>query len=117
MMKTTSKRVMALAGVLALGLTAAKAQEDGALLSALVKKGVLSDQEAQDIRASEEKEVSTTAADKIGISDYVQKLTFYGDVRYRWEYADEKAVAGYVPPAGASAVGGENIIERSRIRV
>jgi len=119
-MKTTTKRTIALAGVLALGLTAAKAQEDGALLNALVKKGVLSDQEAQDIRASEEKELSTTAADKIAVSDYVQKLTFYGDVRYRWEYADEKAyatsAAPIVNPAGGNGQG-ENIIERSRIRV
>jgi hypothetical protein len=116
----TTKRMMALAGVLALGLTAAKAQEDGALLSALVKKGVLSDQEAQDIRASEEKDLSTTAADKIAVSDYVQKLTFYGDVRYRWEYADEKALAtgagGTVSQANGNGQG-ENIIERSRIRV
>jgi hypothetical protein len=116
MMKNSTKRVIALAGVLALGLSAAKAQEDGALLDALVKKGVLSDQEAQDIRASEAKDASTTAADKIAISYYVQKLTFYGDVRYRWEYADEKAVAGPVAASGG-VVGGENIIERSRVRV
>ncbi len=116
-MKTTTKRVIALAGVLALGLTAAKAQEDGALLDALVKKGVLSDQEAQNIHASEEKEISTTAADKIGISDYVQKLTFYGDVRYRWEYADEKAQATTTAGTLPATQRGENIIERSRIRV
>jgi len=119
-MKTTTKRMMALAGVLALGLTAAKAQEDGALLNALVKKGVLSDQEAQNIRASEEKDLSTTAADKIAVSDYVQKLTFYGDVRYRWEYADEKAYAtapGGTVSASAGNGQGENINERSRIRV
>jgi len=119
-MKNTTKRMMALAGVLALGLTAAKAQENGALLNALVKKGVLSDQEAQDIRASEEKDLSTTAADKIAVSDYVQKLTFYGDVRYRWEYADEKATATAPGGTVSSASGngqGENIIERSRLRV
>jgi hypothetical protein len=116
-MKNTTKRVIALAGVLALGLSAAKAQEDGALLNALVKKGVLSDQEATQIRASEEKEGATTSADKLAISDYVQKLTFYGDVRYRWEYADEKALA--TAPGGTlpATAGGENIIERSRIRV
>ena len=117
---TTTKRMMALAGVLALGLTAAKAQEDGALLTALVKKGVLSDQEAQNIRASEEKDFSTTAADKIAVSDYVQKLTFYGDVRYRWEYADEKAYATAPGGTVSSTAGngqGENINERSRIRV
>jgi len=39
-MKNTTKRVIAIAGVLALGLSAVKAQSDGALLDALVKKGV-----------------------------------------------------------------------------
>ena len=116
-MKTTTTRVIAVAGILALGLSAAKAQEDGALLDALVKKGVLSDQEATNIRASEEKDFSTTAADKIAISDYVKKITFYGDVRYRWEYADEKAVATSAGGTLPAAAGGENILERSRIRV
>jgi len=37
-MKTITKRVFAIAGVLALGLTAVKAQTDSALLDALVKK-------------------------------------------------------------------------------
>jgi polyhydroxyalkanoate synthesis regulator phasin len=46
-MKKMTKRMIALSGVLALGLTAAKAQTDGALLDALVKKGVLSDQEPE----------------------------------------------------------------------
>jgi hypothetical protein len=121
MMKNTTKRVLALAGVLALGLSAAKAQEDGALLDALVKKGVLSDQEAQDIRASEEKEYSTTAADKIAISDYVQKIRFYGDVRFRYEYVDEKPQAT-VPIASTGLrttgpVSDNNTLERYRYRL
>src|SRR5271154_4701713 len=112
-MKTLTKRVIALTGALALGLTAVKAQSDGALLDALVTKGVLSDQEAEDIRASEAKDYSTTAAGKLALPDYVNKLTIYGDVRLRFEYADEKAQATTVP----AAVGGENIVERNRYRL
>jgi len=121
MMKNTTKRMLAFAGVLALGLSAAKAQEDGALLDALVKKGVLSDQEAQNIRASEEKDYSTTAADKIAISDYVQKIRFYGDVRFRYEYIDEKPQAS-VPLASTGLrttgpLSPNNTLERYRYRL
>ena len=84
-MKTITKRVFAIAGVLALGLTAVKAQTDSALLDALVKKGVLSDREAENIRATEAKDYATTPAGKLSISDYVKKITFYGDGRLRYD--------------------------------
>jgi hypothetical protein len=84
-MKNISKRMIALAGVLAIGLVAARAQSDGALLDALVKKGVLSDQEAEDIRADETKDYSKTSASKLAIGDYVKKLQFYGDGRLRFD--------------------------------
>ena len=89
-MKTMTKRVFAIAGVLALGLTAVKAQTDGALLDALVKKGVLSDQEAEDIRASAAKEYAQTPAGRLSISDHITNLKLYGDARFRFEYLDEK---------------------------
>jgi hypothetical protein len=89
-MKTTTKRVVAIAGVLALGLSAVKAQSDGALLDALVKKGVLSDQEAEDIRASEAKDYATTSAGKLTLSDHITQLKLYGDARFRYEYLDEE---------------------------
>lgn len=115
-MKNTTKRVYAIAGVLALGLSAVKAQQDGVLLDALVKKGVLSDQEAQDIRAKEVKEYSTTAADKFAISDWVKKIKLYGDVRYRFEYSDD-----HPQNATASAAAGlgnhATTTERNRYRV
>jgi Putative porin len=116
-MKTISKRVFAVAGVLALGLTAVKAQSDGALLDALVKKGVLSDQEAEDIRADEAKDYSTTSAGKLALPDYVKKLTIYGDVRYRFEYADEKGQNNLAAPAGPGAGARDNIVERNRYRL
>ena len=122
-MKTISKRVFAVAGVLALGLTAVKAQSDGALLDALVKKGVLSDQEAEDIRASEAKDFSTTSAGKLALPDYVNKLTIYGDVRYRFEYAQEKAQGSSNSPSATTTappnqnIGGQNIAERNRYRL
>jgi hypothetical protein len=115
-MKNTTKRIFAIAGVLALGLSAVKAQTDGALIDALVKKGVLSDQEAEDIRANAAKEYAETPAAKLSIGDYVQKLTIYGDARLRFEYADEKAQSALPLPVGG-AKGGDNIVERNRYRL
>jgi hypothetical protein len=108
-MKTTTKRILALTGMLAFGLTAVHAQSDGALLDALVKKGVLSDQEAEDVRADEAKDYATTPAGKLAISDYVTQIKLYGDARLRWEYLDEK-------PQVPSATG-DSIDERSRYRL
>jgi hypothetical protein len=118
-MKTLTKRVLAIAGVLALGLTAVKAQTDGALLDALVKKGVLSDQEAEDIRASAAKDYATTSAGKLSISDYVSNLKIYGDARMRFEYLDEEPQQ--IAPAGNGirAAGGRHssTTERNRYRI
>jgi len=115
-MKSITKRFFAVSGALALGLTAVKAQTDSALLDALVKKGVLSNKEAEDISASEAKDSATTAGSKLSIGDYVQKLTIYGDARLRFEYADEKAQSGLPVPVGGGN-GGDNIVERNRYRL
>src|ERR1700761_6055501 len=119
-MKTITKRMMALAGVLALGLTAAKAQSDGALLDALVKKGVLSDQEAEDIRASEAKDYATTSAGKITLSDHITNLRIYGDARLRFEYLDEKPQVSTGPNnliANGKTGPDGNTTDRSRYRL
>jgi hypothetical protein len=99
-MKTIVKRMSVLIGVLALGVTAVKAQTDSALLDALVKKGVLSNKEASDIRADEAKDYSKTPASKLAISDYVQKLQFYGDGRLRFDAYGQQ----FQYPSGGNSV-------------
>jgi hypothetical protein len=74
-------------------VNSAKAQ-DSALLDALVKKGVLSDQEAEDIRASDAKDYSMTAASKISLGSSIKTITFYGDARLRYEIRDGTVQAG-----------------------
>jgi hypothetical protein len=108
-----TKRAFTLAAVLALGLTAAKAQSDGVLLDALVKKGVLSDQEAEDIRAQEAKDYSTTSAGKLTISDHISNLKLYGDGRFRYEYINEQAQNPGPTTQGANRL----IRERFRLRL
>jgi hypothetical protein len=109
-MKTTTKRILALTGILAFGLTAVHAQSDGALLDALVKKGVLSDQEAEDIRADEAKDYATTPAGKLAISDYVTQIKLYGDARSVGSIWMKSRRLG-------STTTGDNIDERSRYRL
>ncbi len=77
-----------------------RAQTDSALLDALVKKGVLSDQEAEDIRADESKDYASTAASKINLSTSIKTITFYGDLRLRYELRDGTT------PAGLTGAGG-----------
>ena len=88
------------------------------MLDALVKKGDLSDQEAQSIRSTEAKEYNTTAADKIAISVYVQKIKFYGDVRFRYEYLDEEPQAGKaIATTTGTGYSRDNTVERYRYRL
>jgi hypothetical protein len=86
----------------------ARAQENDALLDALVKKGVLSDQEAEDIRASEEKDYSSTAASKISLSSSIKSITFYGDLRLRYELRDGVAGPGTTGASGATSGRGDS---------
>lgn len=75
-------------------------QQDSALLDALVKKGVLSDKEAQDIEAQDQKEYNTTAASKISLSSSIKSITFYGDLRLRYEMRDGTTPAGFTGSGG-----------------
>jgi hypothetical protein len=101
--------IFGLAAALCCGafLTAAPVRaQDSALLDALVKKGVLSDQEAEDIRADEEKDYSSTAASKINLSSSIKSITFYGDLRLRYELRDGTTPAGLTGQNGVASNGG-----------
>ena len=62
------------------------AQDAGALLDLLVKKRLITDQEAEEVRAELTKEVSTTPGGKWKLSTPITELELYGDVRVRYEY-------------------------------
>jgi hypothetical protein len=86
-------------GVAALSVSA-MAQDSGPLLDALVKKGVLSDSEAEDIRVNLVKEYNSTSAGKLQISSFVKNLQLFGDARLRYQYQDIQT------PQAASGSGG-----------
>jgi Putative porin len=67
----------------------AQSKGDQALLDALVRKGVLTEKEAEEISAETAKETVSTSGAKIQIGDWVQELRLGGDLRLR-NQADQR---------------------------
>src|ERR1700704_5219807 len=67
------------------------AQDAGALLDLLVRKKMITDQEAEEVRAELTKEVSTTPGGKWKLSTPITELELYGDIRVRYEYRGGRA--------------------------
>jgi hypothetical protein len=74
----------ATASLLLAGLTA-HAQESGALLDLLVKKRIITDQEAEEIRSELNREFAQAPAGKLKLSTPITELEIYGDARVRYE--------------------------------
>src|SRR5256885_5061960 len=70
---------------LALGAIPTHAQDAGALLDLLVRKKLITDQEAEEVRAELTKESATTSAGKWKLSTPITELELYGDARVRYE--------------------------------
>src|SRR5262252_7862190 len=62
------------------------AQDAGALLDLLVRKKIITDQDAEEVRAELTKEAAATAAGKWKLSTPINELELYGDARVRYEY-------------------------------
>ncbi len=58
---------------------AARAQDDSALLDLLVKKKVITDQEAEQTKAELAQQYASTPAGKLSLSTPVQQIRLYGD--------------------------------------
>lgn len=64
----------------------ALAQDSGPLIDLLIKKGVLNDQEAEELRADLVKDfAANTSAGKLNLSSSMSELRIAGDVRIRYE--------------------------------
>jgi hypothetical protein len=101
-MKKSTLTTLALAGALVFGGAASsQAQDSGALLDALVRKKVLTSQEAEDVRADLIKESAATNAGKLQLSNSITSLKLYGDVRLRYQY-DNKDPQIETPLAGSN---------------
>lgn len=88
-MKSFTKS-LALLGCFAAGLcTQASAQDSGALLDALVRKGILSDQEAEEVRADLGRDFASALPKSAGPgSKEVSKLTITGRVQAQYNFID-----------------------------
>ena len=102
----------ALGGALALAATGVKA-DDSALLDVLVKKGILTKQEAEKLEAEVSKEPAPTQGgleSRLKIGDWVQELDLYGDMRFREYY---QTYEQQLPSAGTAF---DKNIQRQRLR-
>src|SRR4029077_6973861 len=91
----------------------ASAQHAGALLDLLVRKKIISDQEAEEVRSELTKEYATTSAGKWKLSTPITDLELYGDGRFRYEYRSGETEGGVSPPNDWQ----ERKRERYRLRI
>jgi hypothetical protein len=84
-MLNLKSKLLALAGAL-LCAGAAYAQDSGPLIDILVRKGLLNDQEAEELRAELVKDfAANTAAGKLNLSSSLTEFRISGDARIRYE--------------------------------
>lgn len=107
---------------LAFGGITARAQDNGALLDLLVRKKILTDQEAEEIRGELTKDFSATPAGKLKMSSPITEMEIYGDARVRYEYRAGRTSDGSPVAAPAPGIAGthdwqERSRERYRLRL
>ena len=92
-----------------IGPLSIRAQDAGALLDLLVRKKLITDQEAEEVRAELTKESASTSAGKLKLSTPMTELELYGDARLRYEYRGGRT-------AGDDPTHPNDWLERSRER-
>lgn len=95
MFKLTAKWLALLAGASLAFTGAARAQDSGPLVDLLVKKGIVTDQEAEELRAELVKDfAANSSAGKLNLSASVSEFRISGDVRVRYEYRQGENLTG-----------------------
>src|SRR5215469_9556332 len=72
--------------IVASGTQAFAADTVDSLLDALVKKGVLTQKEATEIKEENTTNIAVLPATKWKISDAIKSIGLFGDVRFRYEF-------------------------------
>jgi hypothetical protein len=85
--------LITMAASLIAGAITTRAQDAGALLDLLVKKRLITDQEAEEVRGELVKDVASTAAGKLKLSTPITEIELYGDMRMRYEVRTGQAGA------------------------
>jgi polyhydroxyalkanoate synthesis regulator phasin len=103
--------LVAVTAGLSLGTITARAQDAGALLDLLVKKRIITDQEAEEVRGELTKEAAATSAGKWKMSAPITEVELYGDIRARYEQRQ-----GTTPGVEPGVPGPNDTLKRSRER-
>src|SRR6266540_4528634 len=82
-----NQKWLASLGCAMLATVSAFAQDSGPLIDLLVKKGIVNDQEAEELRADLVKDfAANSSAGKLNLSSSLTEFRISGDVRVRYEY-------------------------------
>lgn len=87
--RSTVSRLALGAALIAGAASTAQAQDSGPLIDALVRKGILTDQEGEELRADLVRDFGTTSPGKLDISSSVTRLKISGDVRLRQQFESQ----------------------------
>jgi len=101
-MKPNKQIVSAVISAALLTGSAAFGQSGDAILDLLTKKGVITQREANDAREQLDKQTAEAVNqyNKIKVSSWVNSLTFYGDLRLRYEWRSGNGNAGNTSGTG-----------------
>src|SRR5450432_1945669 len=77
--------LITMAASLIAGALTTRAQDAGALLDLLVKKRLITDQEAEEVRGELTKDAAATSTGKLKLSTPITEIELYSDVRVRYE--------------------------------
>jgi hypothetical protein len=99
-----------------------RAQDAGALLDLLVRKKLITDQEAEEVRAELTKQTSETSGGKWKLSTPITEIELYGDIRLRYQYNGGQTTDNSPLGAKANGIAGhddwqERERERYRLRL
>ncbi len=115
MMTRFTLKCLAVAAGMFAATGVALAQDSGPLIDLLLRKGIVTDQEAEDLRAELVKDfVANSPAGKLDVSTRATRLTLAGDVRVRYQYDNE--VANNFNAAPASGPNNDRSRYRYRFR-
>lgn len=104
---------LALLGGALLATGPALAQDSGPLIDILVKKGIVTDQEAEDLRADLVKDfVNSTSAGKLNLSSALTEFKLSGDIRMRHQMETQAPAVA----TGSPVLTNERTRERFRFR-
>ncbi|MBS0633555.1 MAG: putative porin [Verrucomicrobia bacterium] len=107
---------LALLGTALLAVGPVLAQDSGPLIDLLVKKGLVTDQEAEELRVDLVKDfVANTSAGKLNLSSSLSEFKISGDLRMRHQY--ETQAPALAAGSTAAKVTNERVRERFRFRL